>query len=495
MLVQEITRNLLIKRSSKTKYTYLGLLFSVYFILWLYRFLRVPPHLRHFRSVGYFKWMLACLRKKKPTQRLVFPKNVSTIHKFYLSRLPLTDWILFTLDPEAVKTILSKTSAFSLNTQTNPLSRLLVQNSLLSVNARKEQRKIMDPAIERIAPVQLLGSLVQKVFRVIEQETNQTVKIIDLMYRLTLDALGHTVFNFDFESLDKPKKIEWIQMYTDTSCSRLDWLLRHVPFKRRRFLKSVDRLNELFLSVTEKRRQEIHSKKYDPRPDNEKDLLTLVLESEIREEGCIQNEEIKCNLASVFVNGHETTSHALGCCLYYLAYDKIIQNKARQEVIRILGDEKKDVIPTVEDCNSMVYLDMLIKESLRRFGMPLFTSPHRMEQDTFIGKVLIPQGTSVSIDLHALHHDPQLWEEPYKFNPERFAPGGEYDQMEKENGYTFVPFCHGDGMDLSMTEQRVTLAMMLRKYLIELPVDSIHKGGVQIDMTPHTLLLQFDKRY
>lgn len=94
--------------------------------------------------------------------------------------------------------------------------------------------------------------------------------------------------------------------------------------------------------------------------------------------------------------------------------------------------------------------------------MPLFTSPHRMEQDTFIGKVLIPQGTSVSIDLHALHHDPQLWEEPYKFNPERFAPGGEYDQMRKENGYTFVPFCHGDGMDLSMTEQRVTLAMMCK---------------------------------
>lgn len=41
---------------------------------------------------------------------------------------------------------------------------------------------------------------------------------------------------------------------------------------------------------------------------------------------------------------------------------QIIQNKARQEVIRILGDEKKDVIPTVEDCNSMVYLDILIKE-------------------------------------------------------------------------------------------------------------------------------------
>lgn len=52
---------------------------------------------------------------------------------------------------------------------------------------------------------------------------------------------------------------------------------------------------------------------------------------------------------------------------------QIIQNKARQEVIRILGDEKKDVIPTVEDCNSMVYLDMLIKEVISR---PTHTHTH-----------------------------------------------------------------------------------------------------------------------
>lgn len=80
--------------------------------------------------------------------------------------------------------------------------------------------------------------------------------------------------------------------------------------------------------------------------------------------------------------------------------------------------------------------------------------------------MLIPQGTNISVDLHALHHDPQLWKDPYKFNPERFAPGGEYEQMKKENGYTFIPFSHGGrqciGMNLSMAEQRVTLIMMCK---------------------------------
>lgn len=158
----------------------------------------------------------------------------------------------------------------------------------------------MDSVITKVIPVQTLGTLVQKVFHVIEQVKNDTVIVIDLMHRLTLDALGQTVFDFDFESLDKPEKNNWINRYT-THFATFDWILRHIPSKRRHFLKSVDRLNSLFLSVIEKRRQEIHNKKYDPRTDHEKDILTLVLESERHEERCIQNEEIK--VTKYFFNG------------------------------------------------------------------------------------------------------------------------------------------------------------------------------------------------
>lgn len=152
MIVQEITRNLLVLKSSKTKYTYLGLLFSLYFVLWLYRALRIPPHLRHIPSVGYFKMLLSFLRKEPTSernQRLVLPK-INSVNKFYLSRLPV-DWTIYTIDPIAAKTILLKTELFPKTQEllkllggTNPLSRLIGQNSLISVNghAWKGQRKV-----------------------------------------------------------------------------------------------------------------------------------------------------------------------------------------------------------------------------------------------------------------------------------------------------------------------------------------------------------------
>lgn len=161
----------------------------------------------------------------------------------------------------------------------------------------------MNPAIQRAMPVQLLGILVQKVFHVIDQQ-NGSVIIIDIMHRLALDALGLALFDFDFESLEKTENNEWTNTYTTIrkgfrspipfAFAKYDWLLRHMP-SRKHLLKSVDRLNSLLLSVAAKRRQEIHNKKLDARPDHEKDILTLILESEIREDGFIHNEEIKVN--------------------------------------------------------------------------------------------------------------------------------------------------------------------------------------------------------
>lgn len=75
----------------------------------------------------------------------------------------------------------------------------------------------------------------------------------------------------------------------------------------------------------------------------------------------------------------------------------------------------------------------------------------------------IPKGTEWSIDIHSLHHNPEIWKDPFKFDPERFAPGGEADNQE---GVTWVPFSHGQrqciGMNFSLAEQRVILCMLCK---------------------------------
>jgi hypothetical protein len=60
--------------------------------------------------------------------------------------------------------------------------------------------------------------------------------------------------------------------------------------------------------------------------------------------------------------GHETTANTMSFCLYNLAMDKSVQEKARQEVIKVLGDEPEDVLPRAEELRQIPYLDMVLKE-------------------------------------------------------------------------------------------------------------------------------------
>jgi cytochrome P450 len=85
------------------------------------------------------------------------------------------------------------------------------------------------------------------------------------------------------------------------------------------------------------------------------------------------------------------------------------------------------------------------------------------QQDINLAGHFIPKGTQVAVDIYNLHHNPAVWKDPYVFDPERFAPGGEADS---KRGIAWVPFSNGSrqciGMNFSMAEQRVVL-LMIRK--------------------------------
>ena len=83
--------------------------------------------------------------------------------------------------------------------------------------------------------------------------------------------------------------------------------------------------------------------------------------------------------------------------------------------------------------------------------------------DTNLGDVIIPKDSFVSVDIHALHHDPRIWNNPKEFIPERFAEGGEHS---KHQGLTYMPFASGSrsciGINFSLMEQRVALSMLCK---------------------------------
>ncbi|ORZ03932.1 cytochrome P450, partial [Syncephalastrum racemosum] len=379
----------------------------------------------------------------------------------------------------------------------------------------KKHRKIANPAFHRAMPVELFSKLTHRMLRAMQADMDQNgvIDIHDIMTRWTLEAIGKAGFGFDFGAIED-KNSKWVRTYDTINEAMRDLKFLFFPVldtylvslfpERQKAHKELDRFMHLLDEIIENKRNELQKQRDLGTKESERDLLTLMIESELDGEGALTNEELKSDLCIFFLAGHDTTANALAFAIYYLAKYPHIQEKARQETIAVLGDEPKDITPTAEETKGMEYLNCVIKETLRIAPPATTTVARRLTQDTEIGSHVFPKGTNVSLDIYEIHHNPRIWDNPSEFRPERFLPGGEAEKLALSGkGMAWLPFGNGArqciGMNFSIAEQRIMLPSLLRKYEWFLPADSPHKdkvitnnGGI---LTPHNLNIAFKERY
>ncbi|KAJ8659800.1 hypothetical protein O0I10_004393 [Lichtheimia ornata] len=432
-------------------------------------------------------------------------------------------WIVDIADPIAAKQMLLKTDNFPKSETTMGVQGTLIERyvggpNIVFLNGHdwKRHRKIANPAFHRAFPVKLFGTLAQNMFKAVDDDSNGKINVLDIFTRLTLDAIGTAGFGFNFNALED-KDNKWVSGYNSIREGMVKPLYILMPIFDTKFVHLIpdrqkahdnltDFLNMLDTIINDKREQ-IAAKKAADIEDHEKDLLTLMIESEMNPESegaVMSNEELKSNLCIFFLAGHDTTAFALSCAIYELAKNQDVQEKARQEVIRILGDESCDVLPTVEQTKQMTYLNTIIKETLRLHNPLLTMTTRTTVEDCELGGVFIPKDTKIDVDIYNLHRSPRVWSNPDEFIPDRYAPGGEAER-QPGSGLAWVPFSNGGrqciGMNFSLAQQRVVLAMLLRKYTFELPKDTIHKNDIQKRgiifgmITIENLDIVFNRRY
>ncbi|KAI9484151.1 MAG: cytochrome P450 [Benjaminiella poitrasii] len=505
------------KKGSKS--SYIGMAIACVVLHQIYStFFVVPKELRRFPTVSLLSLAKSFFINESianRTKRLVTPLT-NAGHGFYICKIP-SNWTVFITDPVAAKVLLLKTDNFPKSHaifdalgESSPVVQFLGTSNVAISNGEtwKNQRKIMNPAFHRAMPVKTFGSIMPNLFERIDQESSH-VPITFLMKSFTLDALGTSAFGFDFQAL-KGDPEGWTQKYNVVVSSlfnpwvnlfaKLDFLVKYVSPQRRRVMQATSEFNQMLENLAEKRRQEIQRGDKSDIPENEKDLLTLMIEADLRDGLQITTKELRHNIALFFLAGHDTTAHTLTFCLYNLAKNKHVQRKLRKEILHVLGDEPVDVAPSMTDLKQMTYLNMVIKENLRRSGPvdKLFTRD--AVADINLAGTWIPKGTPVSIDIASIHMDPRIWQSPENFIPERFEEGGEHDS---HIGLTWIPFSNGSrqclGMNFSLTEQRVVLSMMLKRYEIDISKDSIHYNEIVFDkafnFAPSSLELIFTRRY
>ncbi len=194
------------------------------------------------------------------------------------------------------------------------------------------------------------------------------------------------------------------------------------------------------------------------------DLLGMLLAA--RDEsggGGLSDRELRDQVLTLFVAGHETTSNALAWTWYLLARHPEATAELRAEVAATLGGRPA----TTDDLPHLRYTRMVLDEAMRLYPPAWATSRNPVEDDE-IGGFRIPAGSLVFLSPYVTHRHPEFWERPEEFDPERFRP----ERAASRPRFAYFPFGGGPhqciGESFALTEAVLVIATVVQRFRLEL---------------------------
>ncbi|KAM7344112.1 uncharacterized protein ACRADG_010944 [Cochliomyia hominivorax] len=181
--------------------------------------------------------------------------------------------------------------------------------------------------------------------------------------------------------------------------------------------------------------------------------------------GDLSMEEMCAQVFVFFLGGFETSSSTVTYAIYELAQHQDLQERLRQEVNEFF-ENNNDGSLTYEDLKNMLYLDQVLKETLRRY--PVVTQLSRKALNDYVvpghPKYVIKKDMPVLIPVLGLHHDPEIYPNPLEFDPERFA----LEVAKQRDSMFYLPFGDGPrnciGERFGQMQSRLALAYLIRNF-------------------------------
>ncbi|CAH0554677.1 unnamed protein product [Brassicogethes aeneus] len=206
-------------------------------------------------------------------------------------------------------------------------------------------------------------------------------------------------------------------------------------------------------------------------------MLDILISAKLQGEP-LDDEGIREEVDTFMFEGHDTTSMAICFKLMLIANNKDAQDKLHEEIETIFGTSDRGI--TFEDLPELKYLERCIKESLRLYpSVPMISRITNGDIETKDG-YRIPAQTCVNVHIYDLHRNPDYFEDPEKFDPDRFLP----ERAQKRHPFVYIPFSAGPrnciGQKFAVMELKTVLIGILRNFYLE-PID-----------TPDTLELMTD---
>lgn len=319
------------------------------------------------------------------------------------------------------------------------------------------QRRAAAPAfalrhVEALAPVMTAAAEAASVR--IAAQAGRAANLHDEMVAATFEVISDVTFSGD-EGFDRGAVHKAIDAYISQTArvSILDiigapaWLPRPSRLISAGPMRAMKRMAD---GAIEARR------KAGPRPVP--DLLDLLLAGVDPETGRrMDTGELRDNLLTFIVAGHETTALTLAWALYLCAFDPAVQERAGAEACGVLGPRAA----TVADLPALPLIRRIVDEALRLYPPAAFLSRSALKPDTLCGREVRP-GDTVMLPIYALHRNHLLWPDPHRFDPDRFADPKAIDR------FAYLPFGAGPriciGASFALTEAVIILATLLARF-------------------------------
>ncbi|CAL9345728.1 Bifunctional cytochrome P450_NADPH--P450 reductase [Streptomyces sp. enrichment culture] len=317
------------------------------------------------------------------------------------------------------------------------------------------------------------------------------VDVPDDMTRMTLDTIGLAGFGYDFGSFTRDEPHPFVASMV--RC--LEWSmtrLARVPGQDHTAADEAFRADAAYLAEVV---DDVIAARAGTDQSAAQDLLGLMLTAGHPADGTtLDAANIRNQVITFLIAGHETTSGAMSFALYHLVKHPAVLQLVQREVDELWGD-RADPEPTYEEVGRLTYTRQVLNEALRLWPTAAAFSRHALQDTLLGGRIPLRAGQGVTVLTPMLHRQPVWGDNPELFDPSRFTAEAEAARPV----HAFKPFGTGEraciGRQFALHEATMLLAMLVHRYRLHDHADyrldvketlTLKPEGFTLALTPRT---------
>jgi cytochrome P450 len=349
----------------------------------------------------------------------------------------------------------------------------------------KRQRQLIQPIFHPKQIISYSNTMTDYATRMRDRwKDEEIVDLSEEMMRLTLSIICKSVLNYDVESESQEvgKALTTVRKYSKRLQSPIGHVLDKIPVLpavrgAREAKKQLDSLVYQLIAERRRREEQGSNNNNNNGKSHDEDLLFKLMEAQDSDspnnnQEKMSDKQVRDEVMTIFIAGHETTSNALTWTFYLLSQNQEVEKKLHDEIDSVIGDSSngnnvENRIPTANDIPKLQYTEKVLRESMRLYP-PVWTIGRRVENDYSVGEYTIPTGSSILMSQYVMHHNPKYYEEPNQFNPDRWTE----EYKSRLPRFCYFPFGGGTrgciGEPFAWIEGILIIATIAQKWTMRL---------------------------